>query len=250
MILFELLLLNNIFIQYCNNIKCGELPKGLPKASGSCNLGSSGIIIPQSLKDIVNAAAQTYKTPPNLILGIMFGEGLFEDGRFNWTDQNVKNWATCQKIPNCKESGDDNFMGFNGDDWVTVSKGIGDDLKKLDPTRKEPSPCNLLDAVYGVAWNLHNEADGGGGQPPTCFNIPLKANIPTSCSWNDSQYASAIKASENGYDQGCFTREGSCLTGGGNDALCDKGVDACETKDNRFDNPSHFACVWDVGHGQ
>lgn len=239
--------------QYCTNIQCGELPN-LPKASGSCNLsGISSKVgnIPQSLKDIVSAAAETYKVPPNLILGIMYGEGLF-GGRNakNWTDQNVKNWATCQKVPDCNETGDDNFMGFNGGDWATIAPHILPDLQKLDPTKKTADVCNLLDAVYGEAWNLHDSADGGytlAGR--TCFGIGLSASIPNSCTWNNNQYESAIKIAENGYDPGCLTLENSCFTGGGNGALCPGGGDTCETLTNRYANPSHNACVWDVGHG-
>lgn len=237
--------------QTCTNIQCGELPKGLPKASGSCNLGgiSSRVgNIPNSLKDIINAAAQTYKVPPNLILGVMFGEGLFNPGRFNWTDQNVKNWATCAKIPNCNETGDDNFMGFNGTVFERTVPKIQKDLQKVDPTRKKFSQCNLMDSIYAIAYNLHDSADGGGGLPPTCFGISLNSTVPTSCSWNDSQYESAIKVSESGYTSACITKEGGCLTGGGLAAACGTG-DTCETKDVRYLNPSHNACVWDVAHG-
>ncbi len=232
--------------QYCDNIKCGELPKTLPKASGSCSLGNIGLNVPPALKDIVNAAAETYKTPPSLILGIMYGEGLFEKGRFNWTDQNVKNWATCQKVPNCHETGDDNFMGFNGNDFANIAPHILPDLQKLDPNKKTLSQCNLMDAIYAEAWNLHDSADGGGGIPSTCFGINLGGSIPTSCAWDNGQYAAAIKIAENGYEKGCFTLKNSCLTGGGNSALCTNGVDGCETINNRYSGePSHFACIWD-----
>ncbi len=239
--------------QTCTNISCGELPKTLPKPSGDCKLGSVSAkvgVVPDALKQIVSAAAETYKVPPDLILGIMYGEGIFNPGRFQWSNQNVKNWSTCQKVPNCRESGDDNFMGFNGNDWATVSKGIAADLKKLDPTRKEPNVCNLLDAVYGVAWNLHDSADGavGGQMPISCFGIGLHSTVPNSCTWNDSQYESAIKIQESGYTNACLTKEGSCASGGGLDATCESG-DNCETKTNRYANSSHNACVWDVGHG-
>jgi len=197
------------------SLACGELPE-LPKASGSCNLGgiSSRVgDIPQSLKDIVSAAAETYKVPPNLILGIMYGEGLFNPGRFDWTDENVKNWATCTPVPGCQTSGDDHFMGFNGNTWQNVAKKIKPDLQKLDPDRGEPNVCNLLDAVYGLAWNLYDSADGG--MAFQCFGKDLQASIPSSCTWNDNQYISAIKIAENGYENGCFTLKNSCATGGG-----------------------------------
>lgn len=235
--------------QYCQNVRCGELPS-LPSGSGSCNLGSNSRIsyVPPSLAKIISAAAQTYKVPPNLIVGVMYGEGLFNPGRFNWTDQNVKNWATCEKVPGCNESGDDNFLGFVGGDWNTIAPNIRNDLLALDPTRQTLSQCNLLDAIYGLAWNLHDSADGGSTLPPSCFGIPLRASVPGSCSWNDSQYESAIKIHESGYTSACLTKEGSCATGGGLDASCPSG-DSCETVGNRYSNPSHNACVWDVAHG-
>ncbi|HTK03146.1 MAG TPA: hypothetical protein VL401_00005, partial [Alphaproteobacteria bacterium] len=63
-----------------NNLACGDLTN-LPKAKeSSCNLGSVSPRIediPQSLKQIVSLAADTYKVPPNLILGVMYGEGAF-----------------------------------------------------------------------------------------------------------------------------------------------------------------------------
>lgn len=238
--------------QYCTNISCGQLPT-LPTASGSCSLGSISSrvgSIPQSLKDIVSAASQTYNTPPNLILGIMYGEGIFNPGRFNWTDQNVKNWATCQKIPNCNETGDDNFMGFNGNDFTNIAPHILPDIQKLIPgtTLNSLSQCNLLDTIYAEAYNLHASSAGGGGLPATCFGIALHSTIPNSCSWNDNQYEDAIKVSESGYTSACFTLEGSCATGGGMAATC-PGGDNCETIFNRYSNPSHNACVWNVGHG-
>lgn len=237
--------------QYCSNIACGELPKTLPKAAGSCVLGgvSSRVgNIPQSLKDIISAASQTYKVPPNLILGVMFGEGIFRQGRFNWTDANVKNWATCQKIPNCNESGDDNFMGFNGTVFQRTVPKIKADIQKIDPTRKTFSQCNLLDTIYAEAYTLHAAAAGGGGLPNSCFDIRLSSTIPNSCSWNDNQYENAIKVHETGYTADCLTLPGSCATGRGTAAAC-PGGDNCE-KVGGSGNTSHNACVWDVGHGK
>lgn len=235
--------------QECTNIICGELPD-LPKAQGSCNLGgiSSRVgDIPQSLKDIISAAAQTYKVPPNLILAQMFGEGLFNPGRYEWTDQNVKNWATCQRIPGCNETGDDHFMGFNGTVFERTVPKIKADLQKIDPSRKTFSQCNLLDTIYAAAYNLHDSADGGGGLPATCFGIKLSAPVPTSCSWTNEQYESAIKVYESGYTNMCMTIENGCAIGG-IAAACPAG-DTCETINNRYSSPSHNACVWDVAHG-
>ena len=64
----------------------------------------------------------------------MYGEGLFNPGRLSWTDANVKSWATCQPVPGCNPTGDDNFMGFNGNDFTNITPHILPDLLKLDPT--------------------------------------------------------------------------------------------------------------------
>ncbi len=235
--------------QSCSNIQCGELPD-LPKASGSCQLGgvSSRVgKIPKALSDIISAAAQTYKVPPNLLIGQMFGEGLFNPGRYEWTEENVKNWATCTKIPGCNETGDDHFMGFNGTVFERTVPKIKADLQKIDPSRKTFSQCNLLDAIYAAAYNLHDSADGGGGLPATCFGIKLSAPVPSSCSWTDEQYESAIKVYESGYTSMCMTVENGCAIGG-LAAACPAG-DTCETISNRYSSPSHNACVWDVAHG-
>ncbi len=250
----------------CILVDCGVLPE-LPKASGSCSLGSiSSRVgnIPQTLKDIVEAAAQTYNTPPNLILAIMFGEGLFnapttgggtgEEGGLPWSDYNVEQWATCSKVPNCNDGpGDDGFLGFFDTDWENIAKAIKPDLLKLDPKRiNTPSRCNVLDAIYGLAWNLHDSSFRAGGFG--CFGYTdLGASASSSCTWNDpKQYLAAIKIAENGFQQGCFTLKNSCATGGGNSALCDNGIDGCETISNRYLSPyapSHMGCLWDVAHG-
>lgn len=253
--------------QTCTNIVCGELPETLPKGSGSCKLGgvSSRVgDIPESLKDIVSAAAETYKVPPNLILGVMFGEGAFNTdsagrySRYNWTDQNVKNWATCQRLPNCA-IGDTitSVVPFIKVYWDKNAQKILPDLKKIDPSKKEADPCNLLDAIYGIAVDLHTNAAGSPAfQGKSCFGIPLNYGntaAPLSCSWgSDSLYESAIRIWEFGtaYDStyGCATKENSCATGGAG-SNCPSGGDTCETKDNRYSSPSHNACVYDVAHG-
>lgn len=229
----------------------------LPAAQGSCNLKSTtieGHTMPPSLVNIIEAASQTYNVPPGLIVGIMYGEGLFGgSNEKDWTEANVVDWATCGKVPGCSETGDDYFMGFTESDWRDPQNAILKDLQKLDPNKKVADRCNLLDAVYGVAWNLHNNADGATkfqapNMPDTCFGIKLSAAVPTSCTWTNEQYESAIKVSESGYTSMCFTKEGSCVTGGGAASACTNGQDSCETLYSRYSNTSHNGCIWDVAH--
>lgn len=259
----------------CNNVKCGELPD-LPKGQGSCSLGqiSSRVgEIPQSLKDIVEAAGETYKVPPNLLLGIMFGESAFnppttgggtgETGGVEWSDYNVKNWATCVPFPGCDPSSDvtKNVVWFATDEWKsTISDGIRDDLKKIDPNKQEPDGCNLLDAIYGLAWLSRDNVDGGPFAIPACFGINLNTGkmsdgASNSCSWSDNDYETVIKMWESGWTNECFTKDNSCATGGGHDAACPTGGDTCETNGTRWQSipgytgTSHNACVFDVAHG-
>jgi len=248
--------------QYCTNVACGELPE-LPKASGSCNLGgvSSKVgNIPQSLKDIVSAAAQTYSVPPNLILGVMYGEGAFNTDasgnytRYNWTDQNVKNWATCEPLPNCSASADpiNSIVPFFGTYWDNLATEILPDLQGIDPAKTQADPCNLLDATFALAKDLHNNAGGSSALTgKTCYGITMSSTVPSSCDWSDDQYETSIRVWEFGtaYDSTytCATLPGSCAAGGGAAAACNGG-DFCEHNGDSG-NTSHNACVYDVAHG-
>jgi hypothetical protein len=245
-----------------NNLKCGELPE-LPQAKGSCNLGGTSSRvgdIPQNLKDIVSAASETYKVPPNLILGVLFGEGVFnrsdkneQYSKYDWTDENVIAWGSCEPLPNCTGPSTSLVSFVTDSNWNKVASKVAGDLKKLDPNKVNPDPCNLVDVIYVIAWDLHDSGDGG--MDFQCFGLDLKSTIPSSCSWNDNQIISAIKVFENGYDRACFTKENSCATGGGNAARCGVGggvnPDRCETITNRYSSqPSHMGCVFDVSKGK
>lgn len=253
------------------SLACGVLPE-LPIAKGSCSLGgtSSRIgSIPQSLKDIVSAAAETYKVPPNLILGALFGEGVFNKNndsggtfqKFEWTEENVVNWASCEPLPNCTGP-EKSIIDLSGT-WNTLSQRIAADLKKLDPKKTAPDPCNLIDAIYAVAVDLHGNAGGSSElDGKSCLNIPFSSTNPGSCTWTPDQYATAIRVWEFGTKWGntqygfltCATKQNSCTTGGGIAAQCDKDTgpnsgqyDNC---DNSSASNSHMRCVFDVAHGK
>lgn len=267
--------------QDCSNIACGELPSTLPKATGACTLSSTGgINVPTSLKKLLEAAGQTYNVPPSLILGIMFGEGDFNtvgngtyaNGKYDWTDTNVKNWATCQKLPKCSGP-DTSIVSFF--DWDTLSRQVLPELKKIDPTKVQADPCNLTDALFVLAKNLHDNAGGSGSMTgKSCFGITMTSTNPGNCAWDSSQYETAIRVWEIGttYDvasnKTCLTTNmsdlqsnglsvgaGSCGTGipttAGSDYtqyLC-RGGDNCETAGNHSSDTSinsHNACVWDI----
>lgn len=255
--------------EFCSNMVCGELPKTLPKATGACALGSVSprvSNIPKALKDIVSAAGQTYKVPPNLILGVMFGEGAFnldssnKYSKYDWTDANVKNWATCTKLPNCTDE-TNSVVPMMG--WDKLSEKVLPDLKKIDPNRKKMNPCNLMDMVFVVAKNLSEDAGGSAAiTGKSCLGIKMTSTTPTSCDWKPDQYATAIRVWEFGVEWGptsngfltCATKAGSCATGGSLAAQCDKDTGTGPGQSDRCDNSvqanSHMGCLFEVGHGK
>lgn len=241
----------------CNNIKCGELGN-LPQASSSCRLGgiSSKVgEIPQTLKDIVSAAAETYKVPPNLILGIMYGESAFNKEpyqKYEWTEENVKNWATCEPLPNCSDALT-SVVPFT-DDWSELDKKILPDLQKINPDIKTSDPCNLMHSIFALASSLNENAGGGSFAGNKCFGITMTSSIPTSCDWQNGEYESSIKMWENGNDPACFTRKTGCMLGDSVPSCSydPNGDPDCEVNGNHSSDPSiasHNACVWDVAHG-
>ena len=242
--------------QDCQNLTCssgkiGELPE-LPPVSGSCKLSSKSQLGAANLSElptlvkIVEAAADAYKTPPGLILGIMYGEGVFNEGRYEWTDENIRNWSMgCTTMPSCTPGvWPSEVVHYYEPYWESVK----DAVKVVDPSR-EPNPCNLMDNIFAIARDLHGNSGAPSFAGKTCFGIPLKTGggNPNSCSWGPSDVETAIKVWETGGEYICLTEVGSCSTGGGLNAACSKGGDNCETVNNYIrSNPSHNACVWDV----
>lgn len=265
--------------QPTDSIICGELPEGLPEATGACNLGSSSSRvgdIPESLKSIVSAAAETYKVHPNMILALMYGEGAFNQApyqKYDWTEENVKNWATCEPLPNCTGPQTSIISGL-ALNWSSHVDNVFEDLKKIDPTKTRESidGCNLIDEVYIIANMIRGAAGGGvdltGKQ---CYGITMGSYIPQSCGeWDSARGDSMIQTALRVYQLGaywtpqsstanvacpypggcnCATLPGSCATGGGIRAGCDKPGDACE-KNGGSGNTSHNACVFDVAKGR
>jgi hypothetical protein len=236
----------------------------LPKAEGVCSLGGASSRLgdlPQNLIDIVSAAAETYKVPPNLILGIMFGESRFNTDAsgnykapYDWTEENVNKWATCEEMPNCHSIPYvyNAAIAISEDNWSRILPGIKEDIKKFDPER-EISGCNLLDSIFGIAWLLRDNVDGGPFAIKSCFGKTLNTGQSTAkgCIWGDNDYITAIKINESGWTDMCFTKEYSCRDGGGRDAACPTGGDTCEKINNRYAPlaASHMGCVFDVAKG-
>lgn len=226
----------------CSSGHTGDIPN-FPTASGSCKL--SGASLPPTLIKIIESAAQAYKVPPSLIYGVMYGEGAFNPGKYDWTEQNVQNWArSCTPMPGCNPSvwPSQGPVPFYQQDW----EALKDASKGVDPNR-EPNACNLVDIVFALAKDLKVNNGSSNFAGKSCFGISLKAGgaSPNSCSWSNSDTETAIKIWETGYLYACLTKEGSCAAGGGLNAEC-PGGDNCETINNRYSKPSHNACIWDV----
>jgi hypothetical protein len=233
----------------------GSLPT-LPEASGSCKLSSLGTVGSANLSNlptlvgIVEAASQSYKVPPGLILGVMFGEGAFNiPGKYDWTEANVKTWA-CSSMPNCSSTSDPTtgVVPFFQIYW----NGLKDAVKVVDPNR-EPNPCNLMDATFALAKDLSQSQNGSPAfSGKTCYGISLNAGSGASgnCSWDNSDYETAYRIWTFGTQYNstatCSTKPGSCATGGGFNSGC-LGGDFCE-KLGDSGNTSHNACVWNVAH--
>jgi len=253
-------------------IQCGKVPDTLPKPTGLCASGNISPRLgnlPQNLLDIVYAAAETYKVPPSLILGIMFGESRFNTNAsggyttYDWTEENVDRWATCEEMPKCHSIPYvyNAAIAISEDNWgriangTSTQKGIKEEIKKIAPDR-DVSGCNLLDSIYAIAWLLRDNVDGGPFQIKSCFGVTLNTGASTAkgCDWDNNDLITAIKVNESGWTNMCFTNKGSCATGGGRSAACSTGGDTCETISNRYPQSpsfqtSHMGCVFDVAKG-
>lgn len=259
-----------------STIVCGQMPDTLPKAQGSCQLGGTSPrvgAIPQSLIDIVTAAAETYKVPPNLILAIMFGEGAFNQPpyqKYDWTEENVINWATCEPLPGCSSPQTSIVSGL-GLNWTEHSNQVIDELQQIDPSKKVADACNLIDEIYVIANMLHGAAGAGKDlEGHTCYGIEMKSSDPQSCAWEPYQFETAIRVYKYGsywtptststtitcpYPNGChcatrseYNGVSGCGAGGFEKTACQV-EDTCETVGGST-HTSHNACVYDVGHGR
>lgn len=243
--------------QNCENLTCssgkiGDLPTLPPAKEGSCRLSGSGQLGAANLSElptlisIVEAAADSYKVPPGLILGVLFGEGAFNPGKYEWTDENVRNWSLgCTTMPSCTPGvwPSQGVIPYYESNWESVK----DAVKVVDPGR-EPNACNLMDTIFALAKDLKGNNGSSNFAGRTCFGIALKTGgaSPNSCSWGSSDIETAIKVWETGGEYICLTKEGSCAEGAGLNAACPTGGDTCETVSRRYQNASHNACIWDV----
>lgn len=235
----------------------GNASLKLPTASGSCQLQSTGARsvpgvgsipgIPPTMKAVLEAAAETYKVPPSLLLAVMFGEGDFNPGRWDWTEANVASWsAGCANMPSCSPGTfpSTGIIPFFSSVW----DGYGDAVKAVDPNR-EPNPCNFMDATFALAKMLQ-QGQNGIGYFTSCFGIDLNkgGGGSASCSWDQRDIETAIKVYENGYQTECYSKTQGCVLGGAN-ALCPAG-DTCEKYSQCFGGggncSSHPYCLWTV----
>jgi hypothetical protein len=229
----------------------GTLPT-LPAGQGSCTLKSSdtlptGAAMPPTLKAILEAAGQSYNVPPSLILGVMYGEGAFNPGKYDWTEDNVKAWSTgCATMPSCNQNTfpSQGPVPFFAPYW----NNLKDAVKVVDPERT-PNPCNLMDTIFALAKDLASDQYGSNDfAGKTCYGINLNSGSSNSsfCNWSQSDVETAIRIWEFGtvYNDTCGTKVGGCANGGYASA-CDG--DICE-KVGGSGNTSHNACVWNIAN--
>jgi hypothetical protein len=227
-------------------------------ASGACVLPSGALGIPDSLGRVFSAAGQALGVPPSLILGLMYGEGVFNPGKYDWTDANVQQWiAEGACMPGCNPN---TWPATIPLPWSQAGwEEVANASQTIAPGR-QTNHCNLLDNIFAAAYFLSRYQCGSDNWGLTCFGIPLYHGVtdPTctrlsSCAWSSSasdpgasNVESAIKFWEAGNWKMCLTLENSCLMGGGPSAGCPGDTDTCETVGSRYSDVSHNGCVWDV----
>ncbi len=226
------------------------LPK-LP-ANQSCKLKNNTLKLPKNLVTAIEAAASAYKVPASLIVGVIYGEGGFNPGSIYLNEAQVEKYLKgCATLPNCSPKATiiKNIVEFYQVNWNDLSNAVN----IIDPKRK-PNACNLLDGIFALAKDLsQNQYGSAAFAGKTCFGIKLNAGSggSASCNWSDTSAETAIRVWEFGVEWNnatlsCATKLNSCLMGGGLDAQCPTGGDTCETGSNRYTQPSHNACIWNV----
>jgi hypothetical protein len=241
-------------------------PIYLPSASGSCKLSNTDSFwsIPKlsdlpSFVAILEAASETFHVPPSLLSGVMYGEGAFNPGKYDWTNENIENWS-CEGggVPNCDPTvflpTTQGIVPFQSE---SIWNSLKDAVQEVAPGRV-PNPCNLMDAIFAVAKHLSHGALGSKDPGydftgTTCFGISLNAghSVHTSdCSWDQRDIQTAIKVWESGYlVDVCLSKTGGCAGGRGMAAACPDD-DHCEHYNDCFTGAgncsSHPYCIWSV----
>lgn len=241
----------NCEVTICGSGETGEIPD-LP-GGGSCSLSKTNAgfrsipPLPPTLKAILEAAGKSFNVPPSLIIGIIFGEGKFNPGKYNWTEANVQEWSKeCGQMPNCSPNSWPStglIPWLNQNYWNRLKDAV-----KVVASKREPNPCNLMDSIFALAKNLQQAQNGGGFTINSCFGIALNhgGGGSSSCSWDQSDVQTAIKMYQNGVENACYTKAGGCAAGG-LAAKCDTD-DTCEKYASCFPGScsSHAYCLWDV----
>ncbi|MFH1863802.1 MAG: hypothetical protein ABIJ85_02760 [bacterium] len=229
----------------------GKIPP-LPGGTGACAIKNNTLNLPDNLIKAIETAAESYKVPPSLMVGVMYGEGAFNPGSRFFDSAFVENqFKECVKLPGCNPNASDikNIVPFFPQYWVNLKDAV-----KIVDSERVSNACNLLDGIFAVAKDLSQSQYGSSAfAGKTCFGITLNSGGggSASCSWDESDAETAIRVWEFGtaYDNAtlsCATKENSCLLGGGLAAQCPTGGDTCETKGNRYTKRSHNGCIWDV----
>ncbi len=166
--------------------------------------------LPPTMKKIIEKAADTYKVPASLIIGIMYNEGAFSRSQIQWTEENVRKWSCGQeKMPFCEDPG---ASGTTSTAWGTAQLPFGwipkwfylgegtaavwNAVSAVLPSKNSKekiSPCNFMDGVFATAkslssWSRTLPPDAIDHRVTQCRGYSMtNAASPGSCSgWTDA----------------------------------------------------------------
>lgn len=178
-----------------------EYVKQLPKGS-----------LPKIAISILNEAAETFKVPAPILLGIMIQEGAFTWPEWQWTEDNVSCWAAPGGSIGQKSFGDTKSClnrahpttkarGAFGwiDRWFKPYSDAVNTIKNIDPKRKRAAKqitqCNFMDAAFAAAKSLSQVSGGDTSLPSTRAGIQLLRGVGPagSCNAWDSQRAATAQ---------------------------------------------------------
>lgn len=230
----------------CNNDLQAKITSSI-----TCKTKGNSLNLPQLLLDTIQSAGSYYNVPPSLIVGLLYGEGVFNPGSKFLDENYVNENLICGTIDGCNPNAsyvNTLVPAFPQYAWSNLQ-----DASKILDNSRTPNICNGLDMIFAIAKDASINQNGNSNfTGKSCFGIPLNSGGggSSSCNWDESDIETAIRVWELGSawsdtNQSCLTKENSCLTGGGFSAQCPTGGDTCETKSNRYSNPSHNACLYD-----
>ena len=200
----------------------GEVVPAADPACKICNIDKSPYFkslgydsLPQSMIDIIETAAEEYKVPGSLILGILISEGGFQREQCygKWSDNLVLQSSACKgEIPQCHTCNVSSAGAVGPYQFIPYwwdSDPIFKDLGK---------PCNFFDATMATAISLARGRIGLSQWGPywpdkgctvngTYIPYTPAGYLPNSCSdWTTQDIVTAARAHRGACDPEYFAR--------------------------------------------